>query len=79
MAKRVNQIVKPTSLAKELDIPPQVVFGWIRRGLVPHHECVCGHKYLVRHEIQEFLAKRRKEEEEKAARIQAELAGEAEA
>jgi hypothetical protein len=71
-----DNIVKPTMLAKELEMAPQIIFGWIRRGLIPSHECVCGHKYLVRDEIDAFLAKRKAEEEAKAAKIAAELEGE---
>ena len=77
MTDKADNIVKPTDLAKELDIAPQVIFGWIRRDLVPHHECVCGHKYLVRDEIQEFLDRRAAKLVEEQERIAKELAGEA--
>jgi hypothetical protein len=76
LTKKVDQVVKPTVLAKELGIPPQVVFGWIRRGLVTSHECICGHKYLLRHEIKEFLTRREAEEKTKQEKIVRELAGE---
>lgn len=69
-------IVTPVQLAKELKIRPQIVFGWIRRKILPFHRCECGHFYLLRTEVKDFLDKRRKDEEEKQERIKAELAGE---
>jgi predicted site-specific integrase-resolvase len=73
MTERQENIVTPVSLSKELDIRPQVVFAWVRKGQVPSHKCVCGHIYLVRDEIAEFLTKREEKAAEKAALIEAEL------
>jgi hypothetical protein len=68
-----DNIVMPVALAKELDIQPQVVFGWIRRGLIEAHECVCGHKYLLRDEVAPFLEERAAKLEEKEAKEKAQI------
>jgi hypothetical protein len=48
MAEKKNEIVSPINFAKELNVAPQYVYGLIREGKLESHECVCGHKYLVR-------------------------------
>lgn len=73
MTDTQNDIVTPVQLAKELEIRPQLVFGWVRKESVPAHKCVCGHTYLLRSEIAEFLAKREEKAAEKAAKVEAEL------
>jgi hypothetical protein len=67
-------VVTPVQLAKELNIRPQVIFGWIRNGSLPSHKCVCGHNYLMRDEVRTFLAEREAKRQEREAKIAAELA-----
>jgi len=71
-----NNIVTPVALAKELGIKPQLVFNWVRNNKVPSERCVCGHIYLLRDQLTDFLAARDERAAEKEARIAAELAGE---
>lgn len=71
-----GSIVTPVNLAKELGIRPQMVFGWTRSGKLPVHFCVCGHQYLVRDEVDTFIAEREAAAEAKAAKIAAELEAE---
>jgi hypothetical protein len=66
-------VVTPVALAKELKIRPQVIFGWVRKGSIPSHKCVCDHTYLLRDEVNTFLAARKAKEEEKQAKLEAEL------
>jgi hypothetical protein len=73
-----DQIVTPVQLSKELEIRPQLIFGWVRRNLIPSHKCVCNHTYLVRDEIVEFLEAREAKAAEKAAKVEAELEAETE-
>ena len=68
-----SNIVTPVNLAKELGIRPQIVFGWTRSGKLPVHFCVCGHQYVQRDEVAEFLAAREAAKEAKEAKIAAEL------
>jgi len=68
-----NEIVKPTELAKELDVAPQLVFSWIRNEKLPAETCVCGHFYIMRDVADEFVAERARKQAEKEAKIQAEL------
>jgi hypothetical protein len=75
-----SNIVTPVALSKELGIRPQIIFGWTRSGKLPVHYCVCGHQYLQRDEVAEFLAAKEAAREAKEAKIAAELeASEAEA
>lgn len=79
MSEADTNIVTPVQLAKELEIRPQLVFGWIRRGLIPHHKCVCNHTYLLRDEVSDYLEERQVKLDEKAAaeqaKVEAELQG----
>lgn len=78
-----SNIVTPVNLAKELSeargslVRPQMIFGWVRAGTLPSHKCVCGHTYLLRDEVAEFLAAREAKAAEKAAKVAEELEGEA--
>jgi len=68
-----SNIVTPVALSKELGIRPQIIFGWTRGGKLPVHFCVCGHQYLQRDEVAEFLAAREAKQAEKEAKVAAEL------
>ena len=68
-----ENIVTPVALAKELGIKPQLVFAWLRTNKFPGHKCVCGHNYLMRDEVAEFLNERETKAAEKAAEVEAEL------
>jgi hypothetical protein len=75
-----EDIIKPVDLAREIGIKPQIVFGWIRNKKIPAHQCICGHNYLLRSEVETFLKQRAEEVAEKERkekeRIEAELRGE---
>jgi hypothetical protein len=71
-----KNIVKPVQLAKEIGVAPQLVFSWIRSEKLNAHECVCGHKYLLRDEVDPFLKEREAKKAEKDAKIEAELEAE---
>lgn len=71
-----QNIVKPVQLAKEIGVAPQLVFSWIRNEKLPAHECMCGHKYLLRDEVDTFLQEREAKAAEKQAKIEAELEAE---
>jgi excisionase family DNA binding protein len=53
-----KKVIKPIELAKQLGIAPQFVYGWMREGKLPSHECTCGHKYLLQDEVNTFLEAR---------------------
>ena len=57
-ASKKSDMVKPIQFAKEIGTPPQYVYGLIREGKLPSHECICGHKYLLRSELTDFVKKR---------------------
>jgi predicted site-specific integrase-resolvase len=54
-----TDIVKPIQFAKEMNIVPQIVYGWIREGKIPSHKCMCGHVYLLRNEVETFVQERK--------------------
>jgi predicted site-specific integrase-resolvase len=62
-----KNIVKPIGLANTLGIAPQVVYGWMRTGALPSHDCDCGHKYLLKTEVDAFLAAKAAKKNEKIA------------
>lgn len=78
MATEKENIVTPVALSKELGIKPQLVFAWVRAEKFPTHKCVCGHTYLQRDELVDFLAERDAKAEAKKAKEQAELEGKTE-
>jgi hypothetical protein len=43
-----SDIVTPIQFAKEIGTVPQYVYGLIREGKLESHECICGHKYILR-------------------------------
>jgi hypothetical protein len=66
-------IITPVALGKELNVRPQLVFSWVRAGKFPTHQCVCGHTYLLRDEIADFLTARDAKQAEKDAKVAKEL------
>jgi hypothetical protein len=58
------QLVTPIDLAKEVKVPPQQVYGYIRDGRISH-VMVGGHKYVTRRTADEWKAKRAKKAQEK--------------
>src|SRR5262245_47575979 len=60
-----DQLVKPVALAKELGIKPQIVYGWVRNGNLPHYRDEKGITVIVRSEFAEWQEARK---ERKAAR-----------
>lgn len=54
-----KNIVKPIKLAEEWNVRPQYVYSLMREGKLTAHECECGHKYLVRDEVEAFLNSRK--------------------
>jgi hypothetical protein len=62
--------VKPVALAKELDIRPQIVYGWIRNGSLPAYSKGGEGRFIVRSEFaewQEAKEQRKAERETKKA------------
>lgn len=58
-----KEVVKPIALAEEWKVRPQYVYALMREGKLPSHECTCGHKYLLRAEVNQFIeAKKAKKE-----------------
>jgi hypothetical protein len=49
-------VVKPIALATEWNVRPQYVYALMREGKLVAHECECGHKYLLRTEVDAFVA-----------------------
>jgi len=60
-----SNIVKPVALAKELDIRPQIVYGWIRNMKLNTYNDEKGNKVILRSEFDEW---QKAKEERKAAR-----------
>lgn len=66
-----SEVVKPVALAKELDIRPQIVYGWIRNSGLPAHTKPEGEngeqkgRYILRSEFAEW---QQAKEEKKAER-----------
>src|SRR4051794_33047627 len=68
-----SEVVKPVTLAKELGIRPQIVYGWIRNsGLVAHTkpDAESNHsgRYLLRSEVAEWQTQKEAKAEERAQR-----------
>jgi hypothetical protein len=55
-----KDVVSPINLAKEIGIVPQVVYAKIREGKIKSHKCTCGHVYLLRSEVIEFVESKTK-------------------
>jgi len=53
-----SDIVSPIQFAKEIGTKPQYVYQLVREGKLPSHTCMCGHIYIVRQEVSDFVAKR---------------------
>jgi len=60
-----SEVVKPVKLAKELDIRPQIVYGWIRNSGLPAHTKDGEGRFIVRSEFAEWQVQK---EEKKAER-----------
>lgn len=55
MANRAD-VIKPIQLANEWKVRPQYVYALIREGKLQSHTCTCGHKYLLKSEVAEYVA-----------------------
>ena len=53
-----KNVVSPINFAREIGKVPQWVYAQMREGKLKSHECVCGHKYLLREEANAFMAAR---------------------
>jgi len=60
-----SDVVKPVALAKELEIRPQIVYGWIRNSGLPAHTKDGEGRYILRSEFAEWQTQK---EEKKAER-----------
>ena len=74
-----SEVVKPVALAKELDIRPQIVYGWIRNSGLPAHTKADSEgnqtgRYLLRSEVSEWQeqkeAKKAEREQRKAEKAE---------
>jgi hypothetical protein len=65
-----ENVVKPVALSNELEIKPQIVYGWIRNGSLPAYTKGGEGRYILRDEFaawNEARAARKQERTDKAA------------
>lgn len=60
-----SDVVKPVALAKELEVRPQIVYGWIRNSGLPAHTKDGEGRFILR---SEFATWQEEREEKKAER-----------
>jgi hypothetical protein len=75
-----SDVVKPVALAAELNIRPQIVFGWIRNSNLPSYKDEKGKNVILRSEFATWNAereeKRQAREAKKAEKAAAAASGE---
>src|SRR5687768_17195685 len=77
-----SDIVKPVALAKERDIRPQIVFGWIRNGGLNSYKNAEGKNVILRSELAAWetgRAEKKAEREQRKAEKEAKEKAKAEA
>jgi len=75
-------VIKPVALAKELEVAPQIVYGYIRNGGLPAHTKNGTGRYILREEFAAWeasKAEKKAERERKKAEKEAKAAADAEA
>jgi hypothetical protein len=50
-----QKYMTPVQYSKTRPIRPQVIYSWIRKGLVEHHICDCGRKVIEVEVIDEIM------------------------
>lgn len=66
-----DEVVKPVKLAHELNIAPQIVYGWIRTGGLQSYSKNGEGRYLVREEVKAWQeAKEQRKAEREAAKAE---------